>query len=78
MRKTVLLFMAALILRLGTTGVTQEAGPTLKKITAFDLPGLSEMPLLNFGAAFTYVAAHRAKSKSILPGANVHDRANTG
>ena len=38
MRKTVLL-MAALIAGFGTTGVAQTAGPTLKKITAFDLPG---------------------------------------
>ena len=39
MRKTVLLLMAALILGFGTTGVAQTARPTLKKITAFDLPG---------------------------------------
>ena len=39
MRKTVLLLMAALILGFGTTGPTQAAGPTLKKISAFDLPG---------------------------------------
>ena len=39
MRKTILLFMVALILEFGTTGLTQTAGPTLKKITAFDLPG---------------------------------------
>jgi DNA-binding beta-propeller fold protein YncE len=39
MRKTVLLWMAALILGFGTTGVAQTARPTLKKITAFDLPG---------------------------------------
>src|SRR5438132_7534343 len=38
MRKTVLL-MAALIAGFVTTGVAQTAGPTLKKITAFDLPG---------------------------------------
>jgi DNA-binding beta-propeller fold protein YncE len=39
MRKNVLLSMAALILGFSTTGVAQTAGPTLKKITAFDLPG---------------------------------------
>src|SRR5437667_1454794 len=39
MRKTGLLLMAALILGLGTTAVAQTAGPSLKKITAFDLPG---------------------------------------
>jgi DNA-binding beta-propeller fold protein YncE len=39
MRKTVLLLMAAFILGLGTTGVGQSTGQTLKKITAFDLPG---------------------------------------
>src|SRR2546425_10651474 len=39
MRKTVLFLMFAFILGLGITGVAQTAGPTLKKITAFDLPG---------------------------------------
>jgi DNA-binding beta-propeller fold protein YncE len=39
MRKTVLLLIAAFILGLGTTGVGQSTGQTLKKITAFDLPG---------------------------------------
>src|SRR3989475_4861069 len=39
MRKTGLLLMAALILGFGTTGGAQTAGRTLKKITAFDLPG---------------------------------------
>jgi len=39
MRKTVLLLTAVLILGFGTTGVAQTAGRTLKKITAFDLPG---------------------------------------
>jgi len=36
MRKSVLLFTAAFLLGIGATGQT---GPTLKKITAFDLPG---------------------------------------
>ena len=39
MQKVVLFSMAALILGFGTTGVAQTAGRTLKKITAFDLPG---------------------------------------
>jgi|SRR5437660_10613313 len=39
MRKTVLFLMFAFILGLGITGVAQTAGRTLKKITAFDLPG---------------------------------------
>ena len=39
MRNTVLLLMAALIAGFGTTGVNQSTGQTLKKITAFDLPG---------------------------------------
>ena len=38
-RKTGLFLMSAFILGLGTTGVAQTAGRTLKKITAFDLPG---------------------------------------
>jgi len=41
MRKGVLLFTAAFLLGTGTTGLSQTA-PTLKKITAFDLPGLPE------------------------------------
>ena len=36
MRKSVLLFAAAFLLGIGATGQT---GPTLKKTTAFDLPG---------------------------------------
>jgi hypothetical protein len=36
MRNSVLLFTAAFLLGIGATGQT---GPTLKKITAFDLPG---------------------------------------
>src|SRR5437773_12444425 len=36
-RKTGLFLMSAFILGLGTTGVAQTAGRTLKKITAFDL-----------------------------------------
>ena len=39
MQKVVLFSMAALILGFGTTGVAQTAGRTLKKITAFGLPG---------------------------------------
>src|SRR5438552_2647076 len=39
MQKVVLFSMAALILGFGTTGVGQSTGQTLKKITAFDLPG---------------------------------------
>src|SRR3989449_3004743 len=38
-RKTGLFLMSAFILGLGTSGVAQTAGRTLKKITAFDLPG---------------------------------------
>src|SRR5438445_3662483 len=38
-RKTGLFLMSAFILGLSTTGVAQTAGRTLKKITAFDLPG---------------------------------------
>src|SRR5438045_8486647 len=38
MRKCILLFTAAFLLGIGTTGLGQ-AGPTLTKITAFDLPG---------------------------------------
>ena len=38
MRKNVLFFAAAFLLGVGTAGVGQT-GPTLKKITAFDLPG---------------------------------------
>src|SRR6476646_2493382 len=38
MRKSVLLFTAAFLLGVGATGHGQ-AGPTLKKISAFDLPG---------------------------------------
>src|SRR3989440_10833282 len=38
-RKTGLLLMSAFILGLGTTGIAQTAGRTLKKITTFDLPG---------------------------------------
>src|SRR5258705_8967609 len=38
MRKSVLLFTAAFLLGIGATGLGQT-GPTLKKITAFDLPG---------------------------------------
>src|SRR5438552_2412780 len=38
-RKTGLFLMSAFIFGLGTTGVAQTAGRTLKKITAFDLPG---------------------------------------
>src|SRR6202795_5317641 len=38
MRRSVLLFTAAFLLGITATGVGQ-AGPTLKKITAFDLPG---------------------------------------
>jgi DNA-binding beta-propeller fold protein YncE len=38
MRKNVLLFTAAFILGIGPAGLGQT-GPTLKKITAFDLPG---------------------------------------
>src|SRR5438876_4465699 len=39
MRKGLLSITAILILGFGTTGVAQKAGRTLKKITAFDLPG---------------------------------------
>jgi len=39
MRKALLSITAILILGFGTTGVAQKAGRTLKKITAFDLPG---------------------------------------
>ena len=39
MRKGLLSFMTVFILGFGTTGVAQTARPTLKKITAFDLPG---------------------------------------
>src|SRR3977135_2016983 len=38
MRKSVLLFTAAFLLGIGATGLGQTR-PTLKKITAFDLPG---------------------------------------
>jgi DNA-binding beta-propeller fold protein YncE len=38
MRKNVLLFTAAFLLGIGATGLGQT-GPTLKKVTAFDLPG---------------------------------------
>ena len=38
MRKNVLLFTAAFLLGIGATGLGQT-GPTLKKLTAFDLPG---------------------------------------
>ena len=38
MRKGVLLFTAAFLLGITGTGLGQT-GPTLKKITAFDLPG---------------------------------------
>ncbi len=38
MRRSVLLFTAAFLLGIGATGLGQT-GPTLKKITAFDLPG---------------------------------------
>jgi len=39
MRRTFLFFSTVFILGFGTMGVAQAAGPTLKKITAFDLPG---------------------------------------
>src|SRR5438552_4202974 len=39
MRWAFLCFTAVFILGLGTTAVAQTAGPSLKKITAFDLPG---------------------------------------
>src|ERR1700738_2971075 len=38
MQKSVLLFTAAFLLGIGATGLSQT-GPTLKMITAFDLPG---------------------------------------
>ena len=38
MRKIVLVFTAAFLLGIGATGLG-EGGPTLKKLTAFDLPG---------------------------------------
>ncbi len=38
MRRSVLLFTAAFLLRITATGLGQT-GSTLKKITAFDLPG---------------------------------------
>ena len=38
-RKALLWFTAVFVLGFGSMGVTQTAGPTLKKITAFDLPG---------------------------------------
>jgi hypothetical protein len=38
MRKNVWLFSAAFLLGIGSTGVGQTR-PTLKKLTAFDLPG---------------------------------------
>jgi hypothetical protein len=38
MRKNVLLFTAAFLLAIGAPGLGQT-GPTLKKLTAFDLPG---------------------------------------
>src|SRR6266403_3308191 len=37
--KTLLCFISVFILGLGTTGVARAAGPTLKKVAAFDLPG---------------------------------------
>jgi len=39
MCKTLLCLMALFLFGFGTTGVAQTAGSTLKKITAFDLPG---------------------------------------
>src|SRR6266571_7096075 len=38
-RRAFLSFTAIFVLGVGTMGVAQTAGPTLKKITAFDLPG---------------------------------------
>ena len=38
MRKNLLLFTTAFLLGIGATGLGQT-GPTLKKLTAFDLPG---------------------------------------
>jgi DNA-binding beta-propeller fold protein YncE len=38
MQRTILFFTAAFLLGIGATGLAQT-GPTLKKITAFDLPG---------------------------------------
>jgi hypothetical protein len=38
MRKVLLCFTFVFVLGFGTAGVSQAAGPTLKKITAFDLP----------------------------------------
>jgi len=38
MRQNVLLFAATFFLGIGTAGIAQS-GPTLKKLTAFDLPG---------------------------------------
>src|SRR5256714_7279438 len=48
MRQNVLLFAAALLLGISATGLGQT-GPTLKKITAFDLPGPA-------GKRFDYLA----------------------
>jgi DNA-binding beta-propeller fold protein YncE len=39
MRRAFLCFTVVFILGFGTAGVARAAGPTLKKITAFDLPG---------------------------------------
>ena len=39
MRKVFLRFTVVFILGFGATGLAQKAGPTLKKMTAFDLPG---------------------------------------
>ena len=44
-RKTGLFLMSAFILGLGTSGVAQTAGRTLKKITAFDLPGSPDIAI---------------------------------
>lgn len=39
MRKVLLCFTFVFVLGFGAAGISQAAGPTLKKITAFDLPG---------------------------------------
>ena len=39
MHRALLFFSAVFVLGFGTLGVAQTAGPTMKKIIAFDLPG---------------------------------------
>src|SRR6267378_1518033 len=66
MRKALVCFSSIIILGFGTTGVAQTAGRTLKKITAFDLPGPAgkRFDYLTIGQDDQYlISAHLAASQ---------------